>query len=285
MLKSKFIMVNTEGTSMRNNLNKAGKEGWRFAKMEPFFQQQRMTASHGISKFLICLEENRNMVSFYRTKFIQGNSQGDFNFNIDDVNEYNDRMQKCGFEFRDYHHVIVLHLHPEYNTRRSMKGYLCLWEITLKKDMVNKMLERMKLIVEKIKPEINSEKLKGAPRPAVFAEIKDKAGEYRRKHAENEKEDSEMTMAFFRPDKDEEKIIQQVDAYEYLYKLVRRIIEFDNLELKKQMGKDWDEGLANIEPDIEEVINSLSYDIDLEILVEEILWSSQGNLIVSSLPE
>lgn len=94
-----------------------------------------------------------------------------------------------------------------------------------------------------------------------------------------------MPMTFVSPDKYEENIVRQTDAYQYLCDLVKRIIELDNQELKKQMGKDWDDGLADIEPYVDAVIDTLSFNINLEILVEEVFWSAQGNLIASSLPD
>jgi len=284
-MKKKFIMVNTFGYSMRNNLNKEGRDGWHFVKMEPFFQQQRMTASHGISKFLVCLEEKKDIVSFYRIKFIKGNSESDFSFRVDDLNEYNEYMEQCGFEFEEYHHVIVLHLHPKYNTRRSMKGYLCLWKISLEKTLAEKMFERMQEVIKIMEKELDREKLCNAPKPAKFAEIKDELEKCRIKNGNIPLLNKDFEMPCPILQEKEKNLLKQMAGYQYLYKTVKKVIELDNLELKKQMGHDWDEGLLEVEPDIEAVINSLSYDFDINTFVEEVLWSSQGNLILSSLSD
>ena len=282
-MKRKFIMANTTGRSMRNQLNEQGEKGWHFVKMEPFFQQQRMTASHSMSKFVVCVEENPRMSSYYRVRFIKGNSAGDCSFRVNDINDCNERMQKCGFDFIDYHHIITLHLHPKYNTGRSMKGYLCIWEMSLERAMVEKMQARINNVISKIETEIDISKLCGAPRVSRFEEIKDEAVKYRKKAEEqgifNEKWGGEGC----RLRNDELRVVEQADSYLNLLKIVGRVIELDNMELKKQMGKEWDEGLLDIEPDIEAVLDSLSYDFSIETLVKEILWSAQGNLITSSL--
>jgi len=281
-MKTKFIMINTKGRSMQNELNKVGREGWHYVKMEPFIQQQKMTASHGVSKFAVCVEQSSDMISYYRSKFIDGNSQSTHSFRIDDINEYNKRMERCGFEFKDFHHVFVLHLDPRYNTRRSMKGYLCLWEISLDRDMAENMIKRIDKVTEVLRRNITPDKLNKAPFTSQIHCIKEKLEKYK-------EERDEISLGGILPElspgKEEKILVEKIKNYEYLKETVKRIIDLDNKELKKQMGKDWDDGLAAIKPDIESVINSLSYDFSIENFVEEVLWSIQGNLISSSLPE
>jgi hypothetical protein len=150
------------------------------------------------------------------------------------------------------------------------------------------MFERMQEVIKIMEKELDREKLCNAPKPAKFAEIKDELEKCRIKNGNIPllNKDFEMPCPVLQ---EKEKILMEQIAgyhgYQYLYKTVKKVIELDNLELKKQMGHDWDEGLLEVEPDIEAVINSLSYDFDINTFVEEVLWSSQGNLILSSLSD
>ena len=289
-MRYKFITVNMQEYLMRIRLNEEGRNGWHFVKMEPFWQQRKMTAAHGISKFAVCLEKKKDMRTFYKAKFIIGDSNGSSSFRIDDINDRNEHLEDCGFEFIDFHHVIVLHLHPEYNTRRSMKGYLCIWGITLDTFMVDKMIQRIEKVAKIMKKEVDEKKLKLAPSPAKYAEIKEEAKALRKElkvHEERLKNDKNadldcLSRSSLISDEDM-KIVAAANAYEYLEEFIQRVIELDNRELKKQMGKDWDEGLLDVEPDIDAILNAMSYYPDIKDMVEEILWLAQGNLIASSI--
>jgi hypothetical protein len=278
MNKSKFIMAGAMGYSMKNKLNDAARDGWQFVKMMPFFQQQKLTAAHGISRFNVWFKKDPEMISYYKAKFIEGNSQGYQSFRVDDINEYNECMEKCYFEFRDFHHITVFHLDPEYNTRRSMKGYLCIWEISLEREMVEKMFERMEDVVRELKKEYDAGKLQEAPRPSRYLLIENELNELKEKRKKE-------PIYGISPDPKEEALIRRVEAYKYLYKTIEKIIDLDNKALQKQLGKDWDSGLESVASDIDAVIDCLSYDFEINNFVEDVLWSSQGNLIYLSLSD
>ena len=289
-MRNKFIIVNMQESSMRIHLNKEGRNGWHFIKMEPFWQQQKMTASHGMSKFTVCLGKKSDMIAFYKAKFIVGDSNGRSSFRIDDINDRNEHLEDCGFEFIDFHHVIVLHLSPKYNTRRSMKGYLCLWGISLNKFMADNMIKRIEKVAKIMEKEADEKKLRLAPSPAKYAEIKDDAKIFKKELKEYEvlqnsdkNADRDCLSGSSLISDEGMKIVAAANAYEYLGKFIKRVIELDNRELKKQMGKDWDEGLLDVEPDIDAILNAMSYYPDNHDMVEEILWLAQGNLIASSI--
>jgi hypothetical protein len=286
MKKKKFIIVSTEGEGMKIHLNEEGRKGWHYMKMEPFYQVKQSTASHGMGKFTVCLEKDPAKVSFYRVKFLSGNNPNYSNFKVGQINEFNEVMEKCGFEFVDFHHVVVFHLNSGYNTRNSMKGYMSVWEIDMERERAEKMFERMQKVINKVSGEFDTAKMRGAPRPKIYREIKDKAAEYRKKQEEYKKQDAELGFQLSHmKERDEDEILRKADAYEYYLKFIKRVIELDNNELKKQMGKHWDKGLLDVKPDIEEVIESMSLSLDLETMVEEIFWSCEGNIRVSSLPK
>ena len=159
-----------------------------------------------------------------------------------------------------------------------MKGYLCIWEISLEREMVEKMFERMENVVRELKKEYDAGKLQQAPRPLRYLLIENELKELK------EKRDLH-TVCRMSPDSEEEALIRKVEAYKYLYKTIEKIIDLDNKALQKQLGKDWDSGLESVVPDIEAVINCLSYDFEINNFVEDVLWSSQGNLIYLSLSD
>jgi hypothetical protein len=67
--------------------------------------------------------------------------------------------------------------------------------------------------------------------------------------------------------------------------LIEEIIDLDYVELKKQMGEDWDESLADNKPDINSVIDLLSPSPIATDFVEKVLWLVDGALMAESLPE
>ena len=68
-----------------------------------------------------------------------------------------------------------------------------------------------------------------------------------------------------------------------LIELIEKINELEALELKRQMGKDWDDGLLNVKPDPEAVAKLVSWSPDTASFVEDVIWFSTGNLIASSM--
>jgi hypothetical protein len=231
--QKKFSLVNTVGSSMQTELNEHGREGWRYVKMEPFFQQKAMTGSHAASKFLVCIENTPDTISFHRV-ILMGKANKS-HFSTGELNEKNKVMQNCGFNMIDFHPVLALHLNPEHNSRRMMKGYVCVWGISIDIECWVKMCQRKRLVTEII----SQEHVKLDP----------------------------ATM----------------DVYQYYYDLVERINELDNIELKKQMGEDWDEGLLDCVPDIDSVVHSLPVESGIEAIVEQAYWSSMGNLLVNNI--